>query len=193
MEQPTNEPAQNLSENLERCLNGDMNAFRPIVEEHQQYVFSIALRMLSDEEEANDVVQDSFIRVWKNLSFYRPTMKFTTWLYTIVTRLCYDKLRARRRIRTRRLEEIDASLLASLASEHNPEQLYTNKELVQTMSILTEELPHQQKFVFVLRDLEGFSVREVSEMLNVSEGSVKTNLVYARRYLRQRLEPFISE
>ena len=193
MEQPTNVPIQNFSEILQRSLKGDVNAFRNIVEEYQKYVFSIALRTLCDEEDAKDVVQESFIRVWNNLSLYRPAVKFTTWLYTIVTRLCYDKLRSRKRNRTRRLEEIDTSLLASFAAEHDPEKLYSNKEIGEVMSILTEELPEKQKLVFVLRDLEGFSVREVSEILDVSESSVKTNLVYARRYLRQHLEPFVSE
>ncbi len=192
-EQPTNVPIQNLNEVLNHCLNGDTKAFRDVVVEYQKFVFSIALRTLCDEEDANDVVQESFIRVWNNLSLYRPAVKFTTWLYTIVTRLCYDKLRSRKRNRTRRLEEIDTSLLASFATEHNPEQLYSNKEIAEAMSILTKELPEKQKLVFVLRDLEGLSVREVSDILHISESSVKTNLVYARRHLRHQLEPFISE
>ena len=193
MEQLTKEPLQNFSEILKRCLRGDTSAFREIVREFQEYVFSIALRVLCNEEDANDVVQESFIRVWNNLSRYDSAVKFSTWLYAIVTNLCYDRLRVRKRNRSRTLDDVDASLLASIATEHNPEQLYTNKEIAKMISLLTEELPPKQKLVFVLRDLEGLNVREVCGILNLSESSVKTNLVYARRYLRQHLEPFISE
>jgi RNA polymerase sigma-70 factor (ECF subfamily) len=168
-------------------------AFRPLVEEYQGYAFSVAFRVLCDEEEARDVVQESFIRIWSNLRRYNREVKFTTWMYSIVTHLCYDKLRSRKKRGATAIDAVDPSLLASVAVEDNPERLFNNKELAGVITMLTEKLPPKQKMVFVLRDLQGLSVREVSDILGVSEGSVKTNLVYARRYLREQLKPIISD
>jgi len=163
------------------------------VEEYQGYAFSVAFRILCDEEEARDVVQESFIRIWSSLPRYNREMKFTTWMYSIVAHLCYDKLRTRKKRGTTALDAVDPSLLASVAVEHNPERLYSNKELAGAIEMLTDKLPPKQKIIFVLRDLQGLSVSEVSEILRLSESSVKANLVYARRFLRERLVPFISD
>ena len=84
---------------LLRSKQGDMDAFRLVVEHYQGYASSLAIRMLCDTDEADDVVQDAFIRVWRHLSNYDTGSKFTTWLYTIVTNLCFDHLRARKRSR----------------------------------------------------------------------------------------------
>jgi RNA polymerase sigma-70 factor, ECF subfamily len=192
-EQSTEMRVQNLAEILDRCIGGDLSAFRPLVEEYQGYAFAVAFRVLCDEEEAKDVVQESFIRVWSNLSRYNRAVKFTTWMYSIVTHLCYDKLRTRKKRGTTALDAVDVSLLSSIAAEDDPERLYSNKELAGVITMLTEKLPPKQKIVFVLRDLQGLSVREVSDILRLSESSVKTNLVYARRYLREQLKLLITE
>ena len=163
------------------------------MEQYQGYAFAVAFRILCDEEEARDVVQESFIRIWSSLSRYNREMKFTTWMYSIVTHLCYDKLRSRKKKGTTALEAVDPSLLVSIVAEDNPERLYSNKELADTITMLSDKLPPKQKIVFVLRDLQGLSVREVSIILRISENSVKANLVYARRFLRENLAPIISD
>ena len=81
-----------------RCQQGDKQAFRWVVKMHQQMVFSLALKMLCDEEEAKDMVQDTFIRVWQSIRDYDPQRTFTTWLYTIASRLCMDRLKRKNRI-----------------------------------------------------------------------------------------------
>ena len=161
------------------------------MEEFQLYAYALAFRTLADEEDAKDVVQETFIRLWNNLRRYDPSVKFTTWLYSIVINLCYDSLRSRRARRA--ADTTDASLLASIATEDNPERTLDNAELGALIGTLTEELPPKQRMVFVLRDLQGLSIREVCDILHLSEGSVKTNLVYARKHLRGKLEPYISE
>ncbi len=159
------------------------------MEEYQSYAFAVAFKLLCDEEDAKDVVQESFIRVWKNFPRYNTAIKFTTWLYAIVTNRCYDKLRSRKTRNT----TPDPSLLASLVSDQNPEREYTNAELARLIDTLTEKLPPKQKMIFVLRDLQGLSIAEVCTILRISEASVKTNLVYARRHLREILKPYLSE
>ena len=193
MERSTSLQTQNVVETLERCCRGDISAFRSLVEEFQGYAFTLAFRVLCDEEEARDVVQETFLRVWSNLSRYDPAVKFTTWMYSIVTHLCYDSLRSKKRRGAAILDDLDPSLLSSLSVGDNPERLYSNKELAGLIAALTEKLPPKQKIVFVLRDLQELSVHEVSDILHISQSSVKTNLVYARKFLREQLTPFIAD
>ena len=84
--------AQTESEIISRCQCGDKAAFRWVVEHYQRMLFSLALKMLANEEEAKDVVQETFIRVWKGIRNYDPEKSFATWLYTIGSRLCLDHL-----------------------------------------------------------------------------------------------------
>lgn len=184
---------QILQEIIERCTNGDLSAFRAVVEEFQGYAFAIAFRTVGDEEDAKDIVQESFIRVWNNLNRYDPKIKFTTWLYTIVINLCYDKLRSKKRKQAVLVYEKDISMVAGIEINENPEKLFTNNELASIIEKLTEELPPKQKMIFILRDLQGLHIQEVCEILHLSKSSVKTNLVYARKYLRQKLEPFLAQ
>ena len=91
------------------------------------------------------------------------------------------------------MNKVDISMIASTKINENPEKLLTNNELASIIEKLTEELPPKQKMIFVLRDLQGLNIQEVSEILHLSKSSVKTNLVYARKYLRQKLEPFLVQ
>lgn len=182
----------NFTDVLERCAGGDRDAFRIVVERYQGYAFALAFRLVNEEEEAKDIVQESFIRVWNNLRRYNPAVKFTTWLYTIVTNLCYDSIRSRKRKRTTVFDTIDLSVLDNIASAENPERILTNRELGDVIRMLTKELPPKQKLVFVLRDMQGLNILEVCDILQLSESSVKTNLVYARRFLCARLEQYLK-
>ncbi len=83
---------------ITRCQQGNKDAFRWVVQTHQRMLFSLALKMLCDEEEAKDAVQETFIRVWQNIRDYDPQRTFTTWLYTITSRLCLDRLKRKNRI-----------------------------------------------------------------------------------------------
>ena len=78
---------------IERSRGGDGEAFRLLVKAHQGYAYALAFRLVCDDEAAKDVVQESFIRIWKHLPEYRPTVKFTTWMYRIVVNLSYDRLK----------------------------------------------------------------------------------------------------
>ncbi|HLP17054.1 MAG TPA: RNA polymerase sigma factor [Bacteroidota bacterium] len=186
-------PLQNLHEILNRCTRGDTSAFRMLMEEYQSFAFAVAFRIVGNEEETRDLVQEAFIRIWRNINRYDPEVKFTTWMYSIVSNLCYDALRSDKRRQVVMMEHADLSNLASLSPDENPEMLYTNHELASIIDTLTCTLPPKQKIIFVLRDLQDLSIREVCDILGVSEGSVKTNLVYARRTIRQQLERFYAK
>ena len=169
---------------LARSREGDQGAFSDLVERFQGYAFRLAFRLLADEDEARDVTQEAFIRVWRHLGRYEPGTRFTTWLYRIVTNLAYDRLRAGRR-RRRALDA--AGEEAQEFSASDAAAMHENRELARRIEVLADELPPRQRVVFVLRDLHGLSVQEVAEILNTATGTVKANLSYARQKLRERL------
>ena len=176
-----------VSELIGRCLRNEEGAFRRLVEEHQNYVFSLAFRVLRDEDDARDVAQETFIRVWKHLPAYDPRAKFTTWLYTITVRLASDLLKSK----TRRRRWL---LAPETADRQNPsgateeERNIVNRDLAVNIKALAGKLPPKQQLVFVLRDLQDLTVDEVGQILSMSTSSVKTNLCYARRFIRTHMQ-----
>jgi len=172
---------------IAQCRDGDMQAFRTLVRENQSYAFGLALRMLHNEQDAEDVVQEAFIRVWKHLSDFNPQNRFTTWLYSIVSNLCLDRLRSEKRWRKFVTRQDSSHESEQLPGIQRPEDIQSNRELVGIIRQLTERLPPKQRLVFTLRDFEECSVAETSEITGLSVGAVKTNLYHARRQIRQIL------
>jgi RNA polymerase sigma-70 factor (ECF subfamily) len=170
-----------------RCLRNEDGAFRRLVEEHQSYVFSLAFRLLRDEDDARDVVQETFIRVWKNLHRYDQRAKFTTWLYTITVNLASDMLKSRAR-RRRWFPTPGTGDTQHSAGAKEEEMNIVNRDLAANIKTLAGKLPPKQQLVFVLRDLQDLSVDEVGHVLSMSTSSVKTNLCYARRFIRAHMQ-----
>ncbi len=173
---------------MDRCKRADKEAFREIVERHQEYAFALAFRILCEGEEAKDVVQESFMRVWIHRADYRAEMKFTTWLYRIVVNLCYDLLRAkqrRERIFLRAGENMGALVEAD---RHDPEELEENRDLAERIRRFAKGLPERQRIVFALRDLQDQTVEEVAAIVGISASAVRTNLCYARAAIRMKLQ-----
>jgi RNA polymerase sigma-70 factor (ECF subfamily) len=167
-----------------RSLEGDLSAFRSLMESHQHFAYAVAVRLLQDEDNAKDVVQEAFIRVWNNLGRYRPEVKFTTWLYKIVIHLCYDKMKMDSR-RKNIFEYIGGFLTGEdLARGGDPLQEIENSDLQTHILAEAKKLPRKEYLVFHLRDVQDFSIQEIAEIVGISAGSVKTNLCYARRRIR---------
>lgn len=176
-----------INEILLASRRGDTNAFQTLVETYQGYAFSLAVRFLGNDEDACDVVQETFIRVWKHLPTFDFRCKFTTWMYRIVINLCHDRNRAQRR-QDRLLESVSpGDFPFPLTSTDNLEDHNVRKELAAIITALARELTPRRQAVFVLRDLQDQSAAEVSQILGISKGSVKTNLSYARRNIRKKL------
>jgi len=167
-----------------QCREGDTGAFRKLMEKYQTYVFSVAFRFLCNEEDARDIVQETFIRIWKHIGRYNFQQKFTTWLYTITTRLCFDKLRNRKRQRNlKKIHETEHP-----ESGPDIEKTFQNREIAILITRFAEELTPKQRMVFILRDLQDLTIQEVSGILNMPVHSVKSNLYYARKNIRTRIE-----
>ena len=168
-----------------RCQRGEKEAFRGVVQTYQRMVFSLALKLLCDEEEARDMVQDTFIRVWQNMGEYDAQKNFTTWIYTIATRICLDRLRNMRHSVPMPEDEL---VLRRLASDADTHKTLENKEWVSIVRMLAEGLGEKQRMVFTLCQLEGLSSLEVEEITGLDAKQVKSNLYVARQTIRERLK-----
>lgn len=172
---------------ISNCSDGNHSAFAELVRRNQSYAFSLAFRVLTNDDEAQDVVQESFIRIWKHLKNYNKSIKFKTWLYKIVINLCYDRLR----VKKRNMMMIDDSLsdVDSLYTNKSEdiEESISNKNLADWIQHFSNSLSPKQKIVFVLRDIECLSIKEVSYLANISKNSVKTNLIHARKNIKEKL------
>lgn len=165
----------------------DLVAFEQLVRNYQPDAFSLAMKFLCDETEASDVVQESFLRVWKNIDRYDPNQKFTTWLYKIVSNLCVDRFRSLKRSRSLFLSRDRDPMMEDLPDERDWETLRSQEQLAEIVRTLSNRLSRTQKLVFTLRDLQDLTVEEVVEITGLSIGSVKTNLHYARKSIRDML------
>ena len=183
----TNGTSTAVDDIIRKCAEGDTASFGLLVKAHQAYAFALAFRMLADENEARDVVQESFLRVWKSFGRYDPSQKFTTWLYAIVSRVCLDRLRSRSRSNRLFRRGFDGSPDEDLRDSSDLERTYSNRELAHVISQLSDGLSPTQKLVFTLRDLQECTIAEVSAITGLSEGTIKTNLSYARRRIRHLL------
>ena len=175
----------NLPEIIEKVKKGDQPAFRLIVEEYRQQAFSLAFRIVCDEEEARDIVQDSFVIIWEKIDTYKMNAKFSTWMLKIVANKAIDRLR---RIKRHHMVKLDSVIgkIDALAMD-TIDQQSENSELAEIIRWLSAGLPEKQQLVFIMRDIQGMESDEVQEILGMSETSVKSNLYHARISIREKL------
>ena len=174
---------------------GDDAAFGELVRRYDRNVFRIAQHITQNREDAEDVVQDAFLKAYTNLQQFQEQSKFYTWLVRIAVNEALMKLRRRRPERTVSLDEEikteDDSVPREVADwGPNPEQNYNQAELKEILSRTIQGLPSGFRTVFVLRDVEGLSTEETAEALELSVPAVKSRLLRARLQLRERLNRF---
>ncbi len=172
-----------LNELISRSKQNDGNAFRQLVEGHQSMVFSLAFRLLCNEEEAKDAVQETFIKVWLNLKKFDSCRKFSTWVYAIATNLCYDKLKSGKHFS----KKIPLEMMQEVLSNDDVEKKMIDSELGALIASLTDELTPKQKIVFTLSDLEDLSSEEIVQITGMTASQIKSNLFLARQALRKKL------
>lgn len=179
-----------LQDDIKRVLSGDKSAFRRLVESYQQYAFSVAFRILCDEEEARDSVQEAFIKIWKNLHAYRASMPFRTWLSSIVTHTAIDRLRVISRQNQVSIHQVSDHLYG-MNTDSFLERL-ENAEASRLIRAISDLLPEKQRLIFILRDIQGMSSSEVQLVLDLPESAVKSNLYYARNTVRKQLQQILT-
>jgi len=178
---------EDSGELLERLRTGNAAAFEELVVSHQHRIFAVALRMLGDAAEAQDVAQEVFVRVYRAIGKFRGESKLSTWLYAITARLCLTRLAAGERRLVRHGEEVLARVVDGQA---DPVAAAERGELEVALHRAIAELPDDRRIVVVLRDLEGLSYEEIAQTLHLELGTVRSRLHRARMDLKEKLERF---
>jgi len=174
---------------VEAALEGDQRAFERLVEHYQTAVFNLAYRMLGEPQEAEDAAQEVFLRAYANLSRYDPERSFKTWLLSIASNHCIDRLRKRRLTWLSIEEEEGVSAHPSLVSmTPGPEDAYLEQERSADMQALLAQLPPDYRLVVVLRYWYDMSYAEIADALQTSESAIKSRLFRARQTLAGLLE-----
>jgi RNA polymerase sigma-70 factor (ECF subfamily) len=175
---------------LRQAQKGDTIAFEKLVEANAQYVYNLALRILRNPHEAEDLSQEAFVRVWKNLPNFRLEARFRTWLYRIVTNLCYDRVPKLKR----ELSALDPDENIQLVSERTtPEKHTLNIELRTLLHDAIDELPDSYRLLITLRHMLDLNYNEIAEATGQPLGTVKTGIFRARRLLRDAIEEYEAE
>jgi RNA polymerase sigma-70 factor (ECF subfamily) len=183
---------------VERAQAGDLNAFETLVSRYERRIWALAKQMLQHDQDAEDVVQDTFLTALEHLHALRHGERFGAWLKQIATRLAYRVLAKRKRMPT---EPLDALLSEDPDEEEttlprpqlvadwrdSPEALLQRKETMRLIEEALQQLPEKYRVVFWLRDVEQLSTRETAEALGISEANVKVRLLRARLMLREYL------
>jgi len=168
---------------IEGCKRGDMTAFKQLYERHKLKMYTIALKMHGNREDAEDSIQEAFVLLYKKLNTFRGKSAFSTWFYRIVVNTCLNKLRKKK-------EKLKLDLHDS--SPEIPQEDGRNGD-VSLKALLDTEIKNLSpgyRAVFVLYEVEGFTHREIAEILKINEGTSKSQLHAAKLYLRKRLEPY---
>jgi RNA polymerase sigma-70 factor (ECF subfamily) len=191
------EPPSEESILVDAARSGDIGAFESLVRRYDRNVFRIAQHITQNREDAEDVVQDAFLKAYQNLGQFQGQSKFYTWLVRIAVNEALMRLRRRRPERMVSIDEDVKTEEDSMPREiadwsPNPEQLYTQSELKDILGKTIQGLPPSFRTVFVLRDVEGLSTEETASALELSVPAVKSRLLRARLQLRERLNKYFK-
>jgi len=177
---------------------GDSDAFRVLVERHGRSLFRLAFRMTGNEQDAEDVVQESFLRAYKQLARFDDRASFGTWLYRIAANCSLDLLRSRKR-RSEHQEqaadagpEVEDAVVSLPSADPSPERLALSGEVRERLTEAMNDLSATERTAFVLRHFEGMCVEDVSRVLECQPGAAKHSVVRAVQKLRRALEPVVS-
>jgi RNA polymerase sigma-70 factor (ECF subfamily) len=180
-----------------RYQQGEVRAFEVLLGRHRKPVFNFILRYVGDKETAEDLLQETFMRVIKGADAYKRQAKFTTWLYTIARNLCVDQTRRRKHRRHASLDapmdtsEDSGTLLDVIASgEMASDRKTVNKQLFATMQRAIAGLSEEQREVFLMREFLDLPFKQIAEVVGVPENTVKSRMRYALEKLRLELDEY---
>jgi RNA polymerase sigma-70 factor (ECF subfamily) len=176
---------------LKQSKSGDLESFERLIEKYQHVAYNIAYRMVGNEEDAKDITQEAFIKVFKSIASFREDSSFSTWLYRIVMNTCKDELRKKKLkvISIDRDIEVGESSVSFEIPDHtySPEVVYEKKQLHAMLSQALTDLPEQNRIVVIMRDVQGFSYEDIAECINIPVGTVKSRINRGRHMLREMI------
>ena len=178
---------------IERCLRGDQSAWDQIVRQHWRKVFNLAYKFVGRHDEAEDLAQDIFLKIFKALHTFDRRANFQTWLISISRNLCIDHYRSFRKERETMARDVDASELMPVSRERGPYSQLEQTDLKHRIRLALAELPPTLRQAVVLRDLQEFSYQEIADRLSLPEGTVKSRINRGRLELARQLRRLQSQ
>lgn len=188
-----NQVSKSLDELLvERAKRGDVEAFERLISQYEKKVYNVAYRLTGNHEDAGDVAQEAFLRVYNSLPEFRGDSSFATWLFRIVNNACLDELRKRKRQRVTSLDESvevdDGEVVRQFADPSDgPEQALDRVELQRSVQESIMALDEEYRVVMVMRHMQGYSYNEIADTLGINIGTVKSRLNRAKHALKEML------
>jgi RNA polymerase sigma-70 factor (ECF subfamily) len=183
---------------IRAAQGGDQDAFEQLIRAYDQSVLRLAMNLLRSPEDARDVYQEAFLRVYRNLHSFRFDCSFHTWLYRIVTNICLDQLR-KRKVRKEEPAVVETSdgpidrmeSFEEEAAQSDPERSMWNGQLKQRIEVALEDLTPRERMVFELRHYQGLRLRHIGEVLGTTEEAAKNCLFRATQKMRTALGDFV--
>jgi RNA polymerase sigma-70 factor (ECF subfamily) len=175
---------------IERAQRGDEPAFAELVARHQRRAFAIAFGLVRDEEDASEIVQEAFLRVYRGLDGFNGAASFFTWLYRIVKNLSIDLMRRpswQRELADELAGEQADALFLSHLFDADPEDTLRRRELAEVVGAAIDSLPSYHRAVILMREVEGMSYEEMADAAGVSKGTIMSRLFHARKKLQRAL------
>jgi RNA polymerase sigma-70 factor (ECF subfamily) len=180
---------------VERARLGDNEAFRLLVQQHSRGIFRLAYRMTANEQDAEDVVQETFLKAYRQIDRYEARCSFSTWLYRIASNCSLDLIRKRklREHKRQRAQDPDQDVLVSIpAATPGPDRELYSSQISEGVNAALGELSAQERTAFVLRHFEGLSIEEIGLALGTGTNATKHSIFRAVQKLRRSLEPLVS-
>ncbi len=184
---------QDEKELLEKSKNGDIEAFEKLIERYQKKVFNMAFRIIGNHDDASELAQEVFIRIFKSIKTFKEESSFSTWVYRITTNICLDELRKRKNRKIVYLDDDikseDGEMKRQLEDTRpTPEAAAEKNEVKRVVESAIQALSDEHRTVIVMRDLQGFSYEEIASIIKCPEGTVKSRINRARQALRDILK-----
>lgn len=182
---------------VDRAKSGDMSAYDELIRRYQERVYATVYHMTSNHEDANDLVQDSFIKAYKALKSFKGDSSFYTWIYRIAVNRTINFLKQRKNRTFRSLNDLDWNVehdpdLVALISEDTPHRNARISELHEKLNEAMQKLSEAHRLVVVLHDVQGVPHEEISRIMNCNVGTVRSRLFYARQQLQALLSDYLK-
>jgi RNA polymerase sigma-70 factor (ECF subfamily) len=176
---------------ISRCQQGDQEALKEIFDKYHKKVYRIAYGVVRQREEALDVVQEVFIKLFRSIKNFKGRSQFYTYLYRMVMNTAIDH---KRKVGKQFMPSLDeeGSIQPSDDAEKGPERLLLQKELEERVKLAMDKLPPEQKAALIFRDVEGLSYQEMAEAMGCSIGTVMSRLHYGRKRMQESLKDYVK-
>jgi RNA polymerase sigma-70 factor (ECF subfamily) len=187
---PEYQPAQTatVDELIARCLTGDQQAWEQIVRLHRRKVFNVAYKFVGKHDEAEDLTQDIFLKIFKSLDTFDRRANFQTWLISVSRNLCIDHYRSVRKERETIDRDVDPGDLAPVSTEISPYAALEHRDRVTLLKEALSTLPETLRTAVMLRDIRELSYQEIADSLQLPEGTVKSRINRGRTELARQIK-----